>query len=81
MTAYILRRLAMAVPVTLLASLILFALLRMTPGDPVQIQLGEQLTAENAAALRAELGLDQPIPVQYVKWLWRALQGDLGRSI
>jgi peptide/nickel transport system permease protein len=80
-TAYILRRLALMVPATFLASLILFALLRLTPGDPVQIQLGEQLTAENAAALRAELGLDQPIPVQYARWAGRVLQGDLGRSL
>lgn len=81
MTAYILRRLAMMIPVAFFASLILFALLKLTPGDPVQIQLGEAYTAESAAALRAELGLDQPLPVQYLNWLGRVLRGDFGRSI
>jgi peptide/nickel transport system permease protein len=69
------------VPVAFLASVILFALLRLTPGDPVQIQLGEQLTRENYAALRGDLGLDQPYPVQYARWVGRLLQGDFGRSL
>jgi peptide/nickel transport system permease protein len=80
-TAYILRRLAMMVPVAFFASVILFGLLKLTPGDPVQIQLGEQVTPENAAALRHELGLDQPLPVQYLNWLKRVLHGDFGRSL
>ena len=68
-------------PVAFFASVILFALLRLTPGDPVQIQLGEQLTRENYAALRGDLGLDQPYPVQYARWVGRLLQGDFGRSL
>ncbi len=81
MTAYIIRRLLMMVPVALFASVILFALLKLTPGDPVRIQLGEQVTLENEAALRKELGLDQPLPVQYARWLGRIVQGDLGKSL
>jgi peptide/nickel transport system permease protein len=80
-TGYILRRLLMMIPVAFFASLILFVLLRMTPGDPVRTQLGEQVTAENYQALRRELGLDQPWPVQYVRWLGHVVQGDFGKSL
>jgi peptide/nickel transport system permease protein len=80
-TSYILRRLAMMVPVAFFASLMLFALLKVTPGDPVRIMLGEQVTPENYQALRHELGLDQPLPVQYVRWLGRVVHGDLGKSL
>lgn len=81
MTGYILRRILMMIPVAFFASIILFALLKMTPGDPVRIQLGEQVTPENEAALRRELGLDDPVPVQYARWLSRVVQGDFGRSL
>ncbi|HEV2126000.1 MAG TPA: ABC transporter permease [Chloroflexota bacterium] len=81
MTAYIVRRLLMMLPVALFASVILFGLLKMTPGDPVRIQLGEQVNEETAQALRRELGLDQPLPVQYIRWLSRVVQGDFGRSL
>jgi peptide/nickel transport system permease protein len=80
-TGYILRRLLMMVPVAFFASVILFALLKLTPGDPVRIQLGEQVTAENYQALRRELGLDQPFPVQYARWAARVVRGDLGKSL
>jgi peptide/nickel transport system permease protein len=80
-TGYILRRLAQILPVAFFVSTIVFALLRLTPGDPVQLLLGEQASPEAYAALRRELGLDQPLPVQYVRWLSRVLQGDLGRSL
>lgn len=81
MTTYILRRLLLMIPVAFFASVILFALLAMTPGDPVRIQLGEQVTQENYEALRKDLGLDQPYPVQYVRWMSRVLRGDLGKSL
>ncbi|MGH2353660.1 MAG: ABC transporter permease [Chloroflexota bacterium] len=81
MTGYILRRLVMMIPVAFFASVILFALLKLTPGDPVLIQLGEQVTAENYEALHRDLGLDQPYPVQYARWVGRVVQGDLGKSI
>jgi len=80
-TAYILRRLAMMLPVAFFASVIVFALLKLTPGDPVRIMLGEQVTAENYPALRHDLGLDQPLPIQYAHWVGRVARGDLGKSL
>ena len=71
----------MMLPVAFFASLILFALLKLTPGDPVRIMLGEQVTPENYQALRHSLGLDEPLPVQYVRWVGRVLHGDLGKSL
>jgi peptide/nickel transport system permease protein len=69
------------IPVAFLASVILFILLKLTPGDPVLILLGERATAENYQALRHDLGLDDPYPVQYVRWIAHVAQGDLGKSI
>lgn len=81
MGTYILRRLISMIPVLFIVSLIVFSLLHLTPGDPAQSMLGEEATPESIAALRGELGLDQPLPVQYAKWAASVLQGDLGRSI
>jgi peptide/nickel transport system permease protein len=81
LTSYILRRLVVMVPVAFLASMMLFLLLKLTPGDPVLIMLGEKATAQNYEALRHELGLDQPYPVQYVAWLGHIVQGDFGKSL
>ena len=58
-----------------------FLMLHLTPGDPVQIMLGQDADPQSVAAVRAELGLDQPLPVQYVRWVGNVLRGDLGRSI
>lgn len=69
------------IPVAFFASVILFALLKATPGDPVRIILGEQVTAESYEGLRRELGLDQPYPVQYARWMGRVVRGDLGKSL
>ncbi len=81
MTQYIIRRILIMVPVALLVTVFLFVLVRQTPGDPTLVRLGEEATPETRAALRAELGLDQPVYVQYVKWLQRLVRGDFGRSI
>ncbi len=75
-----LSRLGQAVPVLVLVSVVAFALLRLAPGDPAQIQAGAEASPETLAAIRAELALDQPLPVQYVAWAARVLRGDLGRS-
>ena len=69
------------VPVLLLVSAVIFSLLHLTPGDPVVVMLGEEATPEARDALRRELGLDRPLPLQYAAWLSRVVQGDLGRSI
>lgn len=81
MGTYILRRLLSMIPVLLLVSMIVFSLLHLTPGDPAISMLGEEATPESIAALRNRLGLDEPLPVQYVRWATSVVQGDLGRSI
>src|SRR5712691_7222549 len=65
----------------LLVSAGVFLLLHLIPGDPVAAMLGDNATPESAAALRHELGLDLPLPQQYVRWLGHVLTGDLGRSL
>ena len=80
MTTYILRRLALMVPVAFLVTIGVFALARLSPADPVLVFAGEERDPAALAAIRKDLGLDQPLPVQYVAWLSRAVQGDLGRS-
>jgi len=77
----VLHRLAATVPVLLLVTLGVFALLHLTPGDPIDTMMAESADASVKAHLRAELGLDQPIYVQYVRWMARVVRGDLGRSI
>jgi peptide/nickel transport system permease protein len=77
----LLRRLAATVPVLLLVTAGVFALLHLTPGDPIDAMMAESVDATAKAALRAELGLDRPIAVQYAAWMGRLLHGDLGRSI
>ncbi|MCX7643838.1 MAG: ABC transporter permease [Rhodobacteraceae bacterium] len=74
-------RLLAAVPVVIGVTLIAFLILHLTPGDPVEAILGARATDEARAALAAELGLDRPLPVQYLAWLGRALTGDFGTSI
>ena len=69
------------VPVALLVTVIVFVLVRLSPGDPVVVFAGEERDPEAIAQIRRSLGLDQPMPVQYAAWLGRAVQGDFGRSI
>ncbi len=81
MTQYIIRRVLLMTPVALLVSVIVFGLVRLTPGDPALLYAGEERDPEVIASIRKSLQLDQPIPVQYVAWMGRALHGDLGRSL
>jgi peptide/nickel transport system permease protein len=81
MREYILRRLVSMVPVLFLVSIISFALLYILPGDPALAILGETGDRNRYLALRAELGLDQPLYMQYATWLGRTLRGDLGKSV
>jgi peptide/nickel transport system permease protein len=79
---FLLRRLAGAVPLLLLISLGVFALVQLAPGDPARALLGSRVsTPETLAAIRAYYNLDDPFLVQYGKWLWKVVHGDLGRSI
>ncbi len=81
MARYIIRRLLQSIGVVLGVSVIIFFLIRLIPGDPVMVMLPESASPEQRAALRAELGLDQPTPVQYAYFLSRAVRGDLGKSL
>lgn len=81
MWEHVARRTAMMVPTLLVVSIIVFALIRAIPGDPAEIMLNDLDSDAAIAAMRIELGLDRPIPVQYVIWLGNVLTGDLGNSI
>ena len=81
MWAHVARRTAMMVPTLLVVSIIVFALIRAIPGDPAEIMLNDLDSDAAIAAMRTELGLDRPLPVQYVIWLGNVLTGDLGTSI
>ena len=81
MLPYLLRRLGTAIPTLLLVAAGVFFLLRLVPGDPALLILGDAATPETLADLRESLGLDRPLPVQFALWLERVAAGDLGRSI
>ena len=81
MAEVVLRRLLATVPVLLLVTAGVFALLHLTPGDPVDAMMAESADASTKESLRRELGLDRPIAEQYAAWMGRLLRGDLGRSI
>ena len=81
MRRYLARRLLLLVPVLAGVSIVIFMVLHLSPGDPVEIMLGSQATQEDRVRLRGDLGLDQPLPVQYVRWLGHVVRGDLGRSL
>lgn len=83
MIAAFLRRLGELVVVAFGVSVLTFLMIRLIPGDAVQIMLGAnaEVTPQQIAAMRARLGLDQPVVVQYFGWLGRALHGDLGTSV
>ncbi|MEV1147874.1 ABC transporter permease [Micromonospora sp. NPDC049799] len=80
MTGYLVRRVAQLVPVLAVVSVVLFLLLRLLPGDPTTEILGQEASAADRAALRADLGLDAPLWRQFVDWIGGVLTGDLGRS-
>ena len=91
MWAYIQRRLITMVPVLLGVSLVVFLMLHFLPGDPVMMMLTEHRGAsaptvagsvgsDQYESMRQQLGLDQPLPVQFVRFLWGVVQGDLGKS-
>jgi peptide/nickel transport system permease protein len=80
MKIYILKRIILVVPVLFLIALMVFILLRLIPGDPVQIMVGDQADPAVLAAIRHEMGLDKPVMVQFFYWLARIAQGDFGQS-
>lgn len=81
MIAFILKRIAAALPVMAVVAAVVFAILRLTPGDPAAILAGDSATPEQLAAIRASLGLDQPVHMQFLNWIGQLLRGDLGTSL
>lgn len=81
MLKYSLNRLLLALPTLLIVAIIVFTIMRLIPGDPAQLMLGDIENPQALARMRAELGLDQPLPVQFMRWIGRLLAGDLGVSI
>ena len=81
MLTYIAKRLLIAVPTLLAVLTVVFFFVRIAPGDPAMIILGDQASQQALAAMRHQLGLDQPIAAQYVEFLGQVLQGDLGASL
>src|SRR5687768_848861 len=81
MTRFLLRRLAHLLPVALLVATLVFSLLHLVPGDPVEMMLGDGAQAGDVAALRQRLGLDQPLAAQYGRFLAGLARGNLGVSI
>ncbi|MFC5972966.1 ABC transporter permease [Halomarina salina] len=78
---YLVRRALQAVPVVFGLSILIFLISRVVPGDPVRLALGPQATQEQVTRLRREMGLNQPLPEQYLDWLVGVLQGDWGMSL
>lgn len=78
---YVLRRLLYAVPIALAVSAVCFSLVYLAPGDPINSIVPSEASQELIETLKKQYGLDKPIPVQYVLWVGRAAQGDLGKSI
>jgi peptide/nickel transport system permease protein len=80
MTRYAVGRLAQAIPLLVLVTVIAFGILHLAPGDPAVLLYGADLSSEQLAQIRANWGLDESLPVQYLKWLGNLARGDLGRS-
>jgi peptide/nickel transport system permease protein len=81
MFGYIVRRILATIPVMVVVAVFVFALLHLSPGDPAAIIAGDNATAADIARIRAKLGLDEPLLVQFSGWVWNLLHGDLGISI
>lgn len=80
-TAYIIRRLLLLIPVLLIVAIIVFSLVHLTPGDPTSAMLGREASAEDREALREQLGLNEPLLEQFADWSLGALRFDFGESI
>jgi peptide/nickel transport system permease protein len=81
MLAYLIRRIVYTLPIMLGVALLCFALVHIAPGDPLVSVLPADASAELQAQMRELYGFNRPLPEQFLRWVWRALQGDLGQSI
>lgn len=80
MLMYLVRRVIGTIPVIVLISFLVFMLVQAAPGDPADLLLSDEADAEDVAEARKRWGLDQPVYIQYFKFFWSAVQGDLGMS-
>ncbi|MCK4273238.1 ABC transporter permease, partial [bacterium] len=80
MTEYIIRRILLVIPVLLGVTLVTFILMYVVPGDPVLSMVGERYDQQTLESLREELHLNDPLPLQYLRYIWGVVRGDLGRS-
>jgi len=81
MLTYVARRLLAIIPVMLMVAVVVFLILRLTPGDPAAIIAGDNASAQQLAEIRMQMGLDQPVYAQFVTWVGHLLQGNLGVSL
>ena len=81
MTRYLIRRLGLAIPTLLLVAIAVFGMVRLAPGDPAQVLLGETASPAEIDAKRAQMGLDEPMPAQFLRWASDVANGDLGTSL
>ena len=81
MLVYLLRRLLYAVPIALAVGFVCFMLVQIAPGDPINAIVPADAPADVVEQVRRDYGLDRPLPVQFGLWLWKVVQGDLGRSL
>jgi peptide/nickel transport system permease protein len=81
MLLYLLRRILYTLPIAIGVSVVCFALIHLAPGDPLTAVIPEGASPEVVAQIKTAYGFDQPLPVQYLNWIWRALHGDFGVSI
>lgn len=81
MIVYLIKRILASVGVVLAMAFLVMLILDLVPGDPVVIMLGENATEDMVLELRRQLGLDQPLLVRYVQYIWKVVQGDIGRSV
>ena len=81
MRKYIIKRLISMIPAIFVVSVVIFMIIHLTPGDPAAVMLGDQADPEAIEALRQSLGLNDPLPVQYLRWVGDLLHGDLGQSL
>ena len=80
MLPFLVRRIVATIPVLIVVALIVFSMLRLAPGDPAAAIVGNNGTTADIARVRAELGLNDPMPVQFIRWTGQLLRGDLGES-
>jgi peptide/nickel transport system permease protein len=81
MKNYLIKRILTLIPMLFVMSVIIFTLIHLIPGDPAQVILGENAKAEDVAGLRVSMGLEDPLPMQYARWVGNVLRGDLGQSV